>query len=141
MKNIIYYVISNVDIIFCFNLIFSFLGIIILKKRKLYKNYVSYVILTGLVRILIFINFFIIITYFLIKKEIGEEMCIFSSIFISIFYEFCIFLFLYLILVVFIKIFYKPDGLGYLIFLGTIFIVFLGCTTIITVLLYILVPT
>lgn len=140
MKNVLY-VINHIEVIFCFNLIFSFLGIIILRKRKLYKNYASYLILNGLIRMLIFINFFIIIMYFLIKTESGEEVYIFNSIFISVFYEFCIFLFLYLIIVVLIRIFYKPDGSGYLIFLGTIFIVFLGCTTIITVLLYILVPT
>ncbi|MFA4975110.1 MAG: hypothetical protein WC839_00225 [Candidatus Paceibacterota bacterium] len=143
MKNVLY-VINHVEIIFCFNLVFSFLGIIILKKRRIYKNYASYIILTRLIIILIFINFIIIFTHIEVSNQIGEKMHLLNSILGSIKIEFFGFLMSFILLISFIEIFYKPEDSFYIKFLVIMFAVFFVSTAIITIVLYvlnILVPT
>lgn len=144
MKNIIYYVFNHINIIFSFNLIFSFLGIIILKKKRMYKKYISYFLLNWIVVILIFVNFTIIQIYINICEEKGEKMNLLNSIFGSIKIEFFGFLISFILLISFIKIFYKPEDSFYIKFLAVMFVVFFISTAGITAILYvlnILVPT
>lgn len=143
MKNVLY-VINHIEVIFCFNLIFSFLGIIILKKKRMYKKYISYFLLNWIVVILIFVNFTIIQIYINICEEKGEKMNLLNSIFGSIKIEFFGFLISFILLISFIKIFYKPEDSFYIKFLAVMFVVFFISTAGITAILYvlnILVPT